>query len=547
MNHTLTTHIAMSSQKQKSSRGRARATGDRGKTRYIRMYTEREYQKTLGSMPDIIHRAMDRSGELVEPTLDEKKNVYSTIRQFIRDRDRIVYGGTALDETIGAIQPSERFYNDYNRSDIEFYSPQPIGDLIDLLDMLYHLGFPEVSGKSARHPGSYNVIVNFELYCDITYMPTNVYKNVQTLTLDGIRYVHPHFALIDGLRIYIQPLTAADFRWEKTLKRIYSVMKHYPMPFRTPVDPKMDSTEDSRRMVNFLLGDYLQGENNHGMAITGIPAYNFYLQTAMEEPAVVKREKDSLRTLQKSIMPVYTADFTAEYFSDAVKSVYDALSALAPDAEKLEIVEYYPFFQFLENSAVIEYDGVPVCRIFSTGGQCIPIQGTAESTRSRESGYPYVAYQYLLMFLLILRFRAYINRKDEEERLYGGCAAVLMMARNVYTSSLGIPPHNETVFSEFVVNCIGRATNFNQEYFRRLKEMQKAGKHLFRYEPAKFHSKTDEEKAAFNPTRYSFPNSSGNRVNNPHKALVSFGLEMEEDMSDLDGSSYESDFDDELP
>ena len=526
---------------RKNSGDRSRGKSSEG----VFMYTPGEYQQALEDMPGVIDEIIKMGAHLLEPTVEERKQVYAAIRTFIAARDRIVYGGTALDESVGAIEPADRFYNDYNRSDIEFYSPEPIQDLIDLTNTLHRAGFQRVVGKEAQHMGSYNVIVDFELYCDITYMPKLVYHRVQTNKIGNIRYAHPHFLLIDGLRIFTQPLTAADFRWEKTLKRMYLLTKHYPLPFRTPRDPRQKVDNDAVSCIGFLLTDYLGAANPHNMMITGMHAYNWYLGHVIGHKKIQKVASASVDKLIKQRIPVYMAEFCAEHYAEAVKDVWDALKIKVPDAKKLSIKEYHPFFQFTLRSAIISYQGVPVCRIYSTEGLCVPIQSSGDA-------FPYVSYQYLLMYLLIQRFRAYIDGDKDLEQMYGGAASILLYAKNIWCSTLRLRPHNDTVFAEYVGTCLGKTMNFRRESFLRSHERYKAGKHPFRYEPQKFFNKTEEERERFNPTRFNFPNISGNVINNPNamiwinsgEDLIRSGLE-EEDLSDLDGSSYESDFSEE--
>lgn len=522
---------------------RARPMG-KGKHRYIRMYTPREHEQAAEQLPEIIRQIVRDSAEIMEPTLSERKRVYSLIRAWIAEHDRVVYGGTALDEAVGAIRPEDRFYDDYNRSDIEFYSPEPVRDAIALADALYQAQLPEVHTKSAQHPGSFNIIVNYVIYCDITYMPNNVYHRVPTLKIDGLRYAHPHFLYLDVLRIFVQPLTAADFRWEKTFQRGYLLTKYYPLRYRVPVDPHLPSNQTSRECVEWLLTDYLSGDNPHHMMLTGIHAYNWYLGQAVAHPTIQKADPEGVQALEAARIPVYQAEFLAEHYGEAVQSTLAALTTRVDDAAKLRVTEYHPFFQFTLQSAVISYDEVPICRIYSSEGMCIPIQPD-------QGRWPYVAYQYLLLYLLVHAFRARMDREEALETMYSGAASVLVTARNLWSAVLRLPPHNDTVFSEYVVSCLGQAISFRREHHLRIREMYKKGRHQFRYEPASFHRKTEEEKAKLDPSRFQFPNISGNAVQSRRQGYLQFGPpvpgdDYEDDLSSYDGSSYESDWSEEL-
>ncbi len=98
-----------------------------------------------------------------------------------------------------------------------------------MCNLLYDKGFKYVTAREAQHEETYSIFVNFQLYCDVTYVPTRIYNSIKTIEIDGVNYVHPHFIFIDQLRIINQPLTAAAQRWEKTFGRMYKLLKNYPL------------------------------------------------------------------------------------------------------------------------------------------------------------------------------------------------------------------------------------------------------------------------------------------------------------------------------
>ena len=84
-----------------------------------------------------------------EPTLDELSIVYQYIISYIKKKQRIVYGGYAQNLLIIDKNKDDGFYKEINGAfynwpdlaDIEFYSPTPIEDLIELTEELYHKKF----------------------------------------------------------------------------------------------------------------------------------------------------------------------------------------------------------------------------------------------------------------------------------------------------------------------------------------------------------------------------------------------------------------------
>jgi hypothetical protein len=103
-----------------------------------------------------------------EPTIKEIKSVYSDIMNFIKEKKRIIYGGYAQNELIKHKKKDDGFYKETDIADIEFYTPDPIGDTIDLVDLLYKKNYKYVEGKEGVHQETYKIFVNFINYCDIS-------------------------------------------------------------------------------------------------------------------------------------------------------------------------------------------------------------------------------------------------------------------------------------------------------------------------------------------------------------------------------------------
>jgi hypothetical protein len=121
----------------------------------------------------------------------------------------------------------DTFYKDTDLADIEFYSFEPLKDVVDLCDLLHSKKFKNVEGKDGIHPETYKIFVNFQNYCDLSYIPKNVADNMPYIEDKGLRYAHPHFMLTDAFRVYTDPLNSF-FRLDKTFGRFNTLMKYYP-------------------------------------------------------------------------------------------------------------------------------------------------------------------------------------------------------------------------------------------------------------------------------------------------------------------------------
>jgi hypothetical protein len=150
------------------------------------------------------------------------------IKNFIKKKKRLVYGGMAINELVSKKSIKDAIYTELHTPDIEFYSPKPVHDLIELCDILHKKKIKYVVGKEGIHNETFKIFCNFENYCDIGYMPENLYKAVPTVKLDGLYYIDTEFMMIDIYRVYTDPLTSY-WRLEKTFTRTARILKHYPL------------------------------------------------------------------------------------------------------------------------------------------------------------------------------------------------------------------------------------------------------------------------------------------------------------------------------
>jgi hypothetical protein len=156
------------------------------------------------------------------------KRLIKIIETFLKRKKLIVYGGTA----INAILPREdQFYDrEYELPDYDFFSTHPLEDTKELCDIYLKEGFLEVEGKSGVHEGTYKVFVNFIPVADITYLHRDIYSAVkrEAISVAGIYYCPPNYLRMSMYLELSRP--AGDIsRWEKVLKRLTLLNKHYPL------------------------------------------------------------------------------------------------------------------------------------------------------------------------------------------------------------------------------------------------------------------------------------------------------------------------------
>ena len=156
------------------------------------------------------------------------KTIIDIVEQFLKDKKRICYGGTAINNILPL---EEQFYDKkVELPDYDFYSPTPLKDAKELADIYYKKGFEEVEAKAGMHPGTFKVFVNYIPVADITYLIDDIYKNIKkkSIVVDNIYYTPANYLRMSMYLELSRPQGDVS-RWEKVLKRLSLLNKHYPL------------------------------------------------------------------------------------------------------------------------------------------------------------------------------------------------------------------------------------------------------------------------------------------------------------------------------
>ena len=123
------------------------------------MYREEDIEKIKLSIDDIIDAATFTYKNTYEPTIQEAKEAYDIIIKFIKDKKRIIYGGYAQNILIVNKNINDGFYKEFETPDVEYYSPDPLTDLIELCDIFKNKHFKYVQGTEGLHEGTYKIFI----------------------------------------------------------------------------------------------------------------------------------------------------------------------------------------------------------------------------------------------------------------------------------------------------------------------------------------------------------------------------------------------------
>jgi hypothetical protein len=181
----------------------------------------------LAILRSAVDKAEARLGKLTANSPEVKK-IITIVENFLRKKKLVCYGGTAINNIL---PKQDQFYNkEIEIPDYDFYSPNALRDAKDLTDAYFNEGFDEVEAKPGMHAGTYKVFVNFIPVADITYLHKEIYKAIKadSIRVAGIYYAPPNFLRMSMFLELSRP--AGDVsRWEKILKRLILLNKHYPL------------------------------------------------------------------------------------------------------------------------------------------------------------------------------------------------------------------------------------------------------------------------------------------------------------------------------
>jgi hypothetical protein len=179
----------------------------------------------------ILRLAVDKAEENIGKRVvssPEIKSMIEIVENFIKKKNLICYGGTAINNIL---PKQDQFYNkEMEVPDYDFFSIQALEDAKELANVYYKNGFTDIEAKSGQHHGTYKVFVNFTPIADITYLPKEIFQSIkkESIRVGGILYAPPNYLRM-GMFLELSRPAGDISRWEKVLKRITLLNKHYPL------------------------------------------------------------------------------------------------------------------------------------------------------------------------------------------------------------------------------------------------------------------------------------------------------------------------------
>jgi hypothetical protein len=181
----------------------------------------------LAILRSAVDKAEERQGRK-EANSPDIKRIINIVEAFLRKKKAICYGGTAINNILPR---QDQFYNkDIEIPDYDFYSFNALNDAKELADIYVKEGFFEVEAKSGQHFGTFKVFVNFIPVADITMLPKELFNSIkkEAIKISGILYAPPNLLRM-GMYLELSRPAGDVSRWEKVMKRLTLLNKHYPL------------------------------------------------------------------------------------------------------------------------------------------------------------------------------------------------------------------------------------------------------------------------------------------------------------------------------
>jgi hypothetical protein len=187
-----------------------------------------------------------------------------------------------------------------------------------------------------------------------------------------------------------------------------------------------------------------------------------------------------------------------EIMSVNYKKDVNNINELLTKKFKIETKEYFPYFQFYERHINFIYNGKVLLSIFDGVHKCVPF-------RKYEAG-NIATFQYVLLHHLIKYYYAINNKVDVTN--INNILGEIIRTRNNYLKKNNKTIMDDTIYREFIIECLGKATDWKRNaYFEKKEKFQKGKMVMYRYNP-----ETDADDKL---PDYKFANTSGNEIKNP--------------------------------
>jgi hypothetical protein len=458
--------------------------------------------------PNMVKKIKNKQLQEFEPKLKEIEGIYKIIIDFIIEKKRKIYGGYALNMLLSNKDKKLELYDemDIKTADIDFYTPEPIKDMIELCIKLNDAGYKPIEGREADHKDTYSIFVNYRLFCDLTYVPNNIYKKARFIEINKFYVIHPWFMMIDYFRMFTDPMISY-WRLEKHFERYMKIQKSYPLPLvQKPLIMSPYKNKNITKAIDMIF-DFVTDKET--ILITGFYIYNYYLYSSDYKKYNKKYDYVNIP---------YLEIYSINYVKDAL-DILNYIKSISELSNNITHAEFYPFFQFYGYNFVLYYnDGkekVPILYFYSNNKRCIPYKKVDYIKFDNSNNNDVIidknkkinigCFDHNILHALIILVKVRVDDDNEWNDVLYKYINGLVTFRNYFLDKNKETIYSDSIFQGFVIDCIGETVDPKREKRLNIELRKKLKKpYVFKYDPT-------VSKANIN---YKFSNSSGNQITN---------------------------------
>ena len=420
-----------------------------------RLYTSADEAALAAEVPALMREAEAMRRSCVAPVDDQRRAVSALIFDYVRARGRKVYGGHALNDALIDASPADAFYPPGAVADVEFYSPDPVVDVVDLCNRLLAAGHRYVQGKEAMHHGTFTISVEFTRVCDVSYFPRPAFDRIpvharvasDVASDPPLLFVQPSFAMIDMLRILCDPFTS-HWKLDRHMPRMLALQRCFPFDLGEGThgsgthggsgsggggSGSGSGKRDAKTSPNEQHAVCLAAAVGWASTATTVASVADHARAFFMLAATTAQAAEGTQAAERPPPPLVgqLTLVSTDYESDLAKladSLVCALTAAELDGDQrgsagVRVQEHYPLADLIGRRAILRADGAVVATLIDAKGKSVPV-----CARTHD-GLMVAAMPYAIAMSLSLRFAAIVDNRGAAAAVHGAIVADMLDAR----------------------------------------------------------------------------------------------------------------------
>lgn len=319
------------------------------------------------NLDNIISSAAKIADATLWPTTRELTQINCITLKFIKDKGLIVYGGTAINALVQL--KGDSIYDADKLVDYDVISPDNYRHSIELCNIFFNNHYNYVERRDAIHENTYSIFVDMSTnpVADITYIPPTIFQIIPFIEIDGVKYIHPEYQLIDIYKSFTN--ITNSYRWDekKEYFKYAKLIQHYPIQ---PISAKITKPIIDLSNIIKLIDSFISSNKKNRTVYAGIHTYNSMLQFIGANDKIIPLYYIDVYTTD----PIYLTNKIAELFGPTASII-----------KRSALVDHYP----VSYSVII--NNTPIFNAYDLTDYYI--NTTIIQNR------PHISYHYLLLFL----------------------------------------------------------------------------------------------------------------------------------------------------